>query len=249
MRRHLDDPASTTYLFDIRSPGEFAEAHYTAAVSAPGGQLVQATDDFVAVRKSRLILVDTPDRVRAANTVQWLRLLHDGPLAVTVFDPATDVVRPERVTPAVPDTRRVSWKTLVQWQSEGAVTVADVRPSARYTAAHLPGSVHARREHLDELAADGGRIVLVGDDDFAAEHLADPRIGDIWVLDGGIAAAEQDLVTTDARYAGKVVDRTGAPEFGPERDAWYRAYFAWELALLDETDGDPFFDFAAAAGT
>ncbi|MDV3124994.1 rhodanese-like domain-containing protein [Mycobacterium sp. 21AC1] len=248
-QRHLDDAASTTYLLDVRSPGEFATAHYAAAISTPGGQLVQATDDFVAVRNARLVLVDTADLVRAANTVQWLQFLHRGPLAVVVFDPAADLVRAEQVTPAPAAGRRVTWNTLVQWRADGPVELVDVRSSARYAAGHVPGSVHARREHLDELAAGAGRVVLIGDNEFAAEHLADPRIGDVWVLDGGIAAAQEELVTDDARYAGEIVDRTGPPDFGPERDAWYAEYFDWELALLEESAGDPFFDFTAVSAT
>jgi rhodanese-related sulfurtransferase len=160
---------------------------------------------------------------------------------VVAYEPTSNLVRPRQVTVPLPADRRITWSELTQWRSAGPVRLVDVRSSTRYAAGHVAGSVHGRREHLDELAADGTRLVLIGDADFAAEHLAAGR--DVWVLDGGIDSAGEDLVTNDPRYAGEVVDRTGPPEFGPERDAWYAAYFEWELALLAESEGDPFFEF------
>ena len=239
------DEDRTTYLLDVRAPSDYADGHLDAAISAPGGQVVQGVDDFIAVRRSRVILVDTGDFVRAANTVQWLRFLHDGPVSVLAHDADAELRRPHQVQVAVPDVRRATWEQLVLWQSEGPVRLVDVRPSSRYAAGHVPGSVHARREHLGQLTSGADRVVLIGDADFAAEHLATDD--EVWVLDGGIAAVPEDLVSSDARYAGPVVDRTGAPDFGPERDAWYVAYFEWELSLLRVSAGDPFFDFDAVA--
>ena len=43
----------TTYVFDVRSPEEFAQGHLHGAVNAPGGQLVQATDMYMATRNAR----------------------------------------------------------------------------------------------------------------------------------------------------------------------------------------------------
>ena len=40
----------TLYLLDVRSKEEFEEGHMPGLVHAPGGQLVQATDQWVAVR-------------------------------------------------------------------------------------------------------------------------------------------------------------------------------------------------------
>jgi hypothetical protein len=67
------------------------------------------------------------------------------------------------------------------------------------------------------------------------------------VLRGGAAAAGDALTREDPRFAGDIEDRVGPPDFGPERDAWYREYFAWELSLADQTAGDPLFDFEAIA--
>ena len=68
------DTTRTTYLFDVRTPAEFAAGHLSGSRNAPGGQLVQATDEYAATRNARLILVDD-NGVRATMTASWLRQL------------------------------------------------------------------------------------------------------------------------------------------------------------------------------
>src|SRR2546430_1919154 len=48
-----------------------AAGHVPGAVSAPGGQLVQATDQYVGTFNARIVLVDDLD-VRAVMTASWL---------------------------------------------------------------------------------------------------------------------------------------------------------------------------------
>ena len=65
------DPARTTYCFDVRSPEEYRAGHLPGFAGAPGGQLVQATDLYAAVRNARIVLADA-DGVRARMTGSWL---------------------------------------------------------------------------------------------------------------------------------------------------------------------------------
>ena len=60
------------YVFDVRSPEEYHEGHLADAVHAAGGQLVQATDEYVGTLGARIALVDD-DGVRATLTASWLR--------------------------------------------------------------------------------------------------------------------------------------------------------------------------------
>src|SRR6202030_3928181 len=60
------------YLFDVRDPAEYAAGHVAGSVSAPGGQLVQATDQYVGTLGARIVLVDDKE-VRALMTASWLR--------------------------------------------------------------------------------------------------------------------------------------------------------------------------------
>src|SRR5205823_10641685 len=62
----------TLYLLDVRDPPEYEAGHVPGAVSAPGGQLVQATDQYVGTLGARIVLVDDAE-VRAVMTASWLR--------------------------------------------------------------------------------------------------------------------------------------------------------------------------------
>src|SRR5438477_7336769 len=61
----------TLYVFDVRSPEEYIAGHLAGSRSAPGGQLVQATDAYMATRNARIVLTDD-DGVRAVMTGSWL---------------------------------------------------------------------------------------------------------------------------------------------------------------------------------
>lgn len=67
-----EDPERTTYIFDVRTEAEFLVSHWPGARHAPGGQLVQATDEYLAVRNARIVLCDDTG-LRAATTAMWLR--------------------------------------------------------------------------------------------------------------------------------------------------------------------------------
>src|SRR6185503_5012792 len=58
------DAGRTLYLLDVRTREEFVHAHAAGSRHAPGGQLVQASDEYLAVRNARIVLID-PERVRA----------------------------------------------------------------------------------------------------------------------------------------------------------------------------------------
>ncbi len=70
----LSDPARSTYLLDVRTAEEFARQALPGFSHAPGGQLIQATDHWVAVRGARLVLADD-EMVRAPVVAGWLRAL------------------------------------------------------------------------------------------------------------------------------------------------------------------------------
>ena len=66
------DGTRTLYLFDVRDPPEYAAGHVAGAISAPGGQLVQATDQYAGTLGARIVLVDDAE-VRAVMTASWLK--------------------------------------------------------------------------------------------------------------------------------------------------------------------------------
>ena len=67
-----NEPDRTLYLFDVRNPEEYAAGHLPGAISAPGGQLVQATDQYAGTLGARIVLIDEHE-VRAVMTASWLK--------------------------------------------------------------------------------------------------------------------------------------------------------------------------------
>ena len=65
------DATRTTYFMDVRTPEEFAVGHLPGATCAPGGQLVQATDEYLVIRGARVVLADH-DGIGATMTASWL---------------------------------------------------------------------------------------------------------------------------------------------------------------------------------
>src|SRR3954454_5113411 len=72
LTRFEDDPDRTLYVLDVRDPAEFRAGHRPGSRSAPGGQLVQATDTWIGVRNARIVLIDDTG-VRARMSAAWLR--------------------------------------------------------------------------------------------------------------------------------------------------------------------------------
>ena len=61
------DAKRTVYLLDVRTPEEFAAGHLPGSLSAPGGQLIQATDIYLGVRHAIAVLIDDNGDTRDDN--------------------------------------------------------------------------------------------------------------------------------------------------------------------------------------
>ncbi|KAI0469652.1 Rhodanese-like domain-containing protein [Xylariaceae sp. FL0804] len=96
LRRFAEEARSgsrTLYLLDVRDPDEYDHDHPRGFRSAPGGQLVQATDEWVGVRGARVVLYDAPgDGVRAPMAASWLLQLG---WDVHVLEPGAELELPE----------------------------------------------------------------------------------------------------------------------------------------------------------
>ncbi|MEG3596412.1 MAG: rhodanese-like domain-containing protein, partial [Actinomycetota bacterium] len=72
MNQWKSDDSRTLYQFDVRTPAEYKAGHRAGFRNAPGGQLVQATDEYAITRGSRVVLADD-DLTRATMTASWLK--------------------------------------------------------------------------------------------------------------------------------------------------------------------------------
>ena len=234
-----NDPRRTLYLLDVRTREEFDRSHVAGARHAPGGQLVQASDEYVGVRNARVVLADT-ELVRAVMTASWLNQM--GWDDVHVLEAYHDLAMESGQRPK-PDVKK--WRTT---RDVAGAAVLDLSTSLRFHYSHVPGAWWGVRSRLAEAFVKMGsvkKLVLTSEDGILA-HLAAPEAaaqlpqGEVWVLESGNAGW------------------TGPTESGSERattvrdDVWYkpydhasdykkhaRDYLSWEVALLDQIKRDP----------
>ena len=258
------DAGRTLFLLDVRSREEFDLGHIAGSRHAPGGQLVQATDEFVGVRNARVVLID-PARVRSVMTASWLNQM--GWDEVYVLEPEGEdgfdgwqVERGPRTrgVAAVP-WRSISAQDLAARQKRGDVSVIDLATSLHFRSRHIPGAWWAVRARLGEARARlpaTPALVLTSEDGILA-RLAAPEAAGIWpgidvsVLEGGNAAwFEAGL------HAEKGVDNATTSlddvwykpyDHGKDYEKHARAYLDWEVALVDQIKRDPTVKFRAYA--
>ena len=176
------------YRFDIRTREEYEAGHLPGWRWAPGGQLVQATDEYVGTRRARVVLADH-DGVRALTTAAWLRQL--GAVEVYLFAAALEPAAPVAGKPAVPVALEtgaervrvlrhreaaptVRPQVLQGWQEAGDTQVYDVDRRQAYERGHVRGARFAAPDRLPALLAEPAarRVVIVSDDGVLAQSVA-----------------------------------------------------------------------------
>src|ERR1043166_9169398 len=141
------DQSRTLYLFDVRDPAEYAAGHVAGALSAPGGQLVQATDQYAGTLGARIVLVDDAE-VRAVMTASWLRQMGWRDVFV-LAEAGTETGTPTApVLGAAPRDLAIDCAALADLMSKGEATVIDLSLSPAYRKAHIPGAWFAIRSRL-----------------------------------------------------------------------------------------------------
>lgn len=247
----------TLFLLDVRSPEEFVAGHMPGSVSAPGGQLVQATDEYAGVLGARLVLVDD-NGVRATMTASWLIQMGwsevyvldgglVGPLEKGMQDSVAAGSAPAELSAEDLNSRLGADDTLL---------VLDLRRSVQYRDGHIPGAAWTTRSRLAASKADFSSlecIVMIAPDlVFAARAAADIAAlapnADIRVLEGSMAAWTDADLPVETGYTRML---------SPTDDVWYkpydhrdkgeeavrqamRDYLSWEVDLVAQIarDGD-----------
>src|SRR5947209_16430493 len=133
------DASRTTYLFDVRDPDEYAAGHVAGAISAPGGQLVQATDQYAGTLNARIVCVDDK-AVRAVMTASWLRQMGWREVYVLV---ASGEERGFPSPPVLGEAARdaaIGAASLNDMLARNEATVIDLSPSRDYLSGHIPGA-------------------------------------------------------------------------------------------------------------
>jgi rhodanese-related sulfurtransferase len=248
LERWRNDDTRTLYLFDVRDPAEYDAGHLPGALSAPGGQLVQATDAYAGTLHARIVLSDDKE-VRALMTASWLKRMgwrdvfvlpeagqesdkETGQPADTVLgEPPSDAAAPFSMAMEIDD-----------------VTVIDLSLSSNYRRGHIPGAWFAVRSRLARAFASSplhSEIVLTSEDGVLA-GLAVPEARALttrpvhWLKGGNAAwAAAGFPFSTGMKMADEPVDVWLKPYERPnDNEAAMNAYLSWEVDLLERIERD-----------
>jgi rhodanese-related sulfurtransferase len=154
----LDDASRTCYAFDIRTAEEYRRGTLAGARYAEGGQLVQATDLYLAVRHSRILVLDDSGR-RAAVVAGWLQQLGYEAATVAGGIHASLRVPLAGVTLAEP-TAALSDSELKR-RLENGQCVIDLRASWQHREAAPRGALWAIRPRLRQAIPAGTRSAIL----------------------------------------------------------------------------------------
>ena len=248
------DTGRSLYLLDVRDPAEYAAGHMPGSRNAPGGQLVQSTDNWVAVRNARIVLVDDTG-VRARMTGGWLRQL--GGWEVYVLEGGLGAGLTTASTS--PDWASLAGEAAVQsiepdeLAATSSARIIQLSRSLEFRDAHIPGAVWGVRTRLAALAerlAGAREVVLVAPDEAYARMAVDEaqRVAPaarIRVLRGGLPAwrAAGLALAADRRNPADAdcIDAYLRPyDRNDGVEEAMREYLSWEIDLVEDIkrDGD-----------
>jgi rhodanese-related sulfurtransferase len=249
VRRWLQDQGRSLYLLDVRTRDEYQQSHVAGSRHAPGGQLVQASDEYIAVRNARVVLID-PQRVRAVMTASWLNQM--GWEETYVLEDLAGL--PLEPGPRMPPPVK-KWHALAL-EAAGGVLV-DLSSSLEFQRGHIPGAWWAVRSRLAEAQKAIGpasSIVLTSEDGLLA-HLAAPEAAALWrhadvkVVDGGNTAWKAAGKPMESGFERATTTRDDVAykpyDHASDYQKHARDYLAWEVALVDQIKRDPAIRFRA----
>lgn len=243
VRGWADDAQRTLFLCDVRSPKEYARGSLPGAQHTPGGQLVQAHDQYVGVRQARLVLFDT-DGIRALTVASWLRQMgHDA----SVLDQGlvSGLALPEAKQVALPVLPLTSAHTLAAGLANGEMIAIDLRSSMEFRKSHIKGSYWSIRPRLAGAMAGHQRPVVLIADEPALAACAAIELKELGLtaslLDGSIDSWRNAVLPMESSE--KIPADNDCIDFlffvhdrheGNKESA--RQYLAWEVNLISQLD-------------
>jgi rhodanese-related sulfurtransferase len=238
------DGSRSLFLCDVRTPEEFAARTLPGAQHTPGGQLMQAGDQYVGVRGARLVLFDD-DGVRAPTIAHWLRQMgHEA--SVLEGGLASGLSLAPAAAPAAPALATIDAEALSARLAQGEVALVDLRPSMQFRAGHIPQARWSIRPRLaQDVKSETRQLVLVADDAALAAWAAASELAGLspapLLLEGGMAAWRNAGLPVQATpalpadadcidYLFFVHDRHDGNKEAARR------YLAWETGLVAQLD-------------
>ena len=246
---------ANVHLLDVRTDEEYGAGHVPGAVWAPGGQAVQATDEYVAVRAAAVVLL-CDDGSRATMTAAWLKrmglphpLVLRGGLdawaaAGGSMEHGTSAITPFGYEQARARVTQIGPELLRDAIAREAPLLLDVDQSDAYARGHVPGAAWLCRSRLEQTigaaAGDKRRGIVVTCGDGIASSLAAATLGalgytSVRVLDGGTRAWEAAGLPVE-RERSRLLDVADDVVLKPydRGRAAMEAYLRWEEELDEE---------------
>lgn len=230
------------YLCDVRTAEEFKQQALPGAQHTPGGQLIQATDQFIGVRNARIVLYDS-DGTRAITVASWLKQMgHD---VAVLKDGIQSKVSLPRVTRAnLAGNQLLSDHLLESMLKQSDVVLLDLRPSMQYRKGHIANAIWTIRPHLLQSIADqDGPIVCIVEDlavaqGAMAELAMIGKTTQIYLCQNNVLPASLDVISTPTAptdsecidYLFFVHDRHDGNKEAARR------YLEWETGLVAQLD-------------
>ncbi|NIO06612.1 MAG: sulfurtransferase, partial [Deltaproteobacteria bacterium] len=257
---HESREGRSVYVVDVRSPAEFLQGHIPGSLSIPGGQAVQRTDDFIAVREAKIVFV-SDGQARATMTAYWFKqmgfdnvsVLEGGierwvkggnRLSTKVLNPENGIIDEARRT-----VRTLPPTDLVSFVASTDALVLHVGSSSDFEKGHLPKSLWVSRGWMEiktnELCpnkslpiiltcADGRQSVL------AARTLQRLGYAAVKVLQGGVDGWNEQGHPIEKGLEGHCVvepkDSVVPASASGNKEAMV-GYLNWELALGEKFKG------------
>ena len=229
-----DDKDHSTFLYDIRTAEEYEEGHVDGFRHTPGGQLIQATDQWFATRGGKIILFDNHS-IRAVMSAIWLKGMgHDA----YILDEKT-VTELVHIGEFEIDISGINFIDAAGIAASDA-TILDVRSSADYREGHIEGAIWSIRPKLDALDIKGDVIVIASElltatyilKDLGIDGLISLSEPDDWQEAGLNVVATPECPTDDERIDFQF--HTHGRHSGNMEHA--REYLRWETGLMDQMD-------------
>ena len=256
VREWQNDANRTTYLLDVRDPAEYKISHLPCSKSAPGGQLVQATDLYVGVRRARLVLIDDTG-VRASMSASWLIQMgwHDVHVLYGVNELFTESGTQKQPLQNL-NKNPIAYITAAELKNALAgpdkVHIADLATSLQYRdLGHIPGAWFTVRSHMPGnlgFSDQNDLVVLTSPDGQLAElAFEDATEGGLTVkvLEGGTAAwtaLGESLEHGFSRMADETTDVWYKPYDFNDKDKSLESameqYLTWEVDLVPQIARD-----------
>jgi rhodanese-related sulfurtransferase len=236
------ESARTTYVLDVRTSAEFKAAHWQGARHAPGGQLIQATDQYVAVRHARIVLCDD-NHLRAATTAVRLQEMgHD----VYLLDADASRGASSAAGVEAHETTAVAPAVFPSAGTTQGITILDASPGMSFREAHIADARWVTRARVDQLGLPAGQhLVVTGQD----QELLDAIVAELGTLGFSDvhAFAGSPQIWSDAGY-----DIVATPDTPSDADCIdylffvhdrhdgnmdaARRYLEWEVGLVGQLD-------------